>query len=167
MSAAASSSVTATLIAYDCSGSTSVSQPYHSITQQIVAALPADATILGWDSDTRIFTHEQLKEINIALKGFGGTNSEVIANYVKTNNFHGHLVIITDGQVSSHSVDMCGKILGTDWEFASVVNHLIETGGTVNMSVSCPFTRRSPHQIFIYKRTGGLRARVGNTGHTG
>jgi len=149
--ASSSSAAPATLIAYDCSGSTGNSRPYHTLTQQIVTALPPTATILGWDSTARILTHDQLKEINRTLKGFGGTSSEVVAQHCRTNDFHGHLVIITDGQVDAGSVDRCGQILGSKWEFASVAVHLIETGGTVNMSVSCPFTRRSPHQIFLYR----------------
>jgi hypothetical protein len=136
------------LIAYDGSGSTGGSANYHDETQRIVAVLPADATILFWDNDHRVIGREELDAINMERQGGGGTQSEAIASYILKTNFHGHLIIITDGQVSPSSIDACTKALGPSWSFESVTAHLIETGGQVNMSVTCPFTRVSPHRVY-------------------
>jgi hypothetical protein len=136
------------LIAYDGSGSTGDSANYHDETQRIVATLPADTTILFWDNNHRVITHDELAAINKARQGGGGTQTEALATYILKTNFHGHLIIITDGQVSPSSIDACSKALGPSWPFASVTAHLIDTGGQVNMSVTCPFTRMSPHRIY-------------------
>jgi hypothetical protein len=136
-----------TLIAYDGSGSTGDHAFYHDETQRIVAGNP-DATILFWDTAGRPISREELAAINRERKGGGGTDPAVIADYVKATGFDGDLVIITDGQVGS--VDGVTHRLGPNAKFRSVTAHLIHTGGTVNMSVSCPFTRRSPHQVYLY-----------------
>jgi hypothetical protein len=137
------------LIAYDGSGSTGGAVFYHDQTQRIVAEFP-DAQILFWDSSHRVITHHHLRAINAARKGAGGTSSEEIAKYIQSKNFHGRLVIITDGEVSPQSVDRCANYVSTDWRFESVTAHLIGHRHSVNMSVTCPFTRNSPHTIYTY-----------------
>jgi hypothetical protein len=136
------------VIAYDGSGSTGGCAEYHIQTQRIVQQYP-DARILFWDNHHRLISHKELCEINTARKGFGGTSPAEIAVWVQNNNFHGHLVIITDGEVHVGGIDACSEILGSDWTFSYVTAHLI--GGSVNMSVTCPFTRQSPHTVYLYE----------------
>jgi hypothetical protein len=140
--------MTSTLIAYDGSGSTDKHAFYHDQTQRIVAALPPDSKILFWDTASRIVNHWELAAINKARKGGGGTEPGTIASYIASTGFNGDLVIITDGQVGS--VSHVDSLLPPSATFKGVTAHLIHTGGTVNMSVTCPFTRRSPHQIYLY-----------------
>ncbi len=147
------------LIAYDGSGSTGNSAFYHDETQRILSRFP-DANVLFWDTTHRIISREEMKEINLRRKGYGGTNTAAIANYVAETNFHGTLIVITDGQVSNVSVDACERELGRKWTFESVTAHLIYTGGTVNMSVTCPFTRCCPHTIYTYDAHGEQRKEV-------
>jgi hypothetical protein len=141
------------LIAYDGSGSTggTGNRHYHDKTQQILAQYP-DAEILFWENTGRIITRAEMADINAACRGGGGTDSSSIAIYCRAANFHGELIIITDGEVPAFSVDRCAEILGNDWKFEHVTAFLINTGGTVNMSVTCPFTRVSPHQICVLDR---------------
>lgn len=140
--------MSSTLFAYDGSGSTGGSQLYHSTSQRIYQDLPkAETTILFWDSAARVIDADDLTDINLAYRGFGGTNPVAVAQYIVDNRFHGRLVLLSDGQVSSSDVDVCDRILPRDWTFSSVRVILVETGGTVNMSVSCPFTRNSPHTV--------------------
>ena len=136
-----------TLFAYDGSGSTGGSALYHTTSQNLFAALPAETQILFWDSSSRIISPAELTHINAAWKGYGGTDPELIARHVVATNFHGHLVLLSDGQVSQSSVAACDRTLPAEWTFASVRVVLVNTGGTVNMSVSCPFTRNSPHTV--------------------
>jgi hypothetical protein len=145
-----------TLIAYDGSGSTSGfgNSFYHKKTQEIVAQYP-DAQIVLWDTAPRVVRRAELAEINAACKGFGGTDSAAIARYVRSQDFHGHLIIITDGQVGERSIDECAADLGRAWPFTEVTAHLIDTGGIVNMSVTCPFTRAAPHTVYCYRRPTG------------
>lgn len=142
------------LIAYDGSGSTggTGNRHYHDKTQQILAQYP-DSEVLFWDNAGKIVTRAEMAEINAACRGGGGTEPASIAIYCRAANFHGELIIITDGEVHSSSVDRSGEVLGADWKFEHVTAYLINTGGTVNMSVTCPFTRCSPHQIHVLDRT--------------
>lgn len=146
-----------TLFAYDGSGSTGRSQRYHNATAKLYQELPADTTqILLWESFARIISAQELQRINIGLVGAGGTNPSNIATYIRDNDFHGHLVLLTDGQVSGYDVEACDRILPTDWHFASVRVLLVHTGGAVNLSVSCPFTRNSPHTVHQITEGDGL-----------
>jgi len=132
------------------------------LTQEIVARYGSpDTAILYWDSTSRLIGREGLAEINRARRGGGGTDTAAIAQHLRGTGFHGHLVIVSDGQVSASSIDRCGELLGPDWKFASVTAHLIDTGGPVNMSVTCPFTRVSAHKVFCYRAADGYeRTRV-------
>jgi hypothetical protein len=152
---------TPTLFAYDGSGSTGNHAHYHDAAQRLFRELPDKSTqILFWDSTARIIPPAELERINRGRAGFGGTNPEAVAQYIRATNFHGHLVLMTDGQVASSSVDTCDTTLGPEWGFASVRVLLVNTGGTVNMSVSCPFTRHSPHQIELQQYGSGTAAPV-------
>lgn len=137
------------LIAYDGSGSTGGCAEYHNETQKIVSQYP-DSKILFWDSTHRLISHSALLDINTRRAGFGGTSPEEIAKWITNNDFHGHLVIITDGEVGISNIDRCEKLL-SDWTFEYVEAHLI--GRSVNMSVTCPFTRTSPHTVYLYEPT--------------
>eukprot|EP00184_Porphyridium_aerugineum_P006370 CAMPEP_0184707214 /NCGR_PEP_ID=MMETSP0313-20130426/37158_1 /TAXON_ID=2792 /ORGANISM="Porphyridium aerugineum, Strain SAG 1380-2" /LENGTH=784 /DNA_ID=CAMNT_0027168789 /DNA_START=184 /DNA_END=2538 /DNA_ORIENTATION=- len=137
-----------TLIAYDGSGSTGGMVFYHERTQRILQEFPK-AEVLLWDDKKKIVTRREMAKINEMHQGGGGTDSAQIADYVKANDFKGHLIIITDGEVYGQCVDRCSEILGNEWPFREVTCHLI--GGSVNMSVTCPFTRVSPHTIYLYE----------------
>jgi hypothetical protein len=141
-----------TLLAWDGSGSVGGQAFYHEETQRIFRDLPKDTKILFWDSQARVITPADLKRLNDMRSGQGGTNPSVIADWVKRNDFHGKLVIITDGETGVHEVQRCDERLGGTHVFQQVVCHLIANQGTVNMSVSCPFTRSSPHEVYLYPR---------------
>lgn len=148
-----------TLFAYDYSGSTGGCPIYHDISQKLYAqeAKRGEVTVLLWDSCAQVATAERLAEINARREGNGGTEPSVVADHIKKNDIHDRLVLITDGQTSNNSVDKATTTLGPEWKFASVEVHLINTGGTVNMSVSCPFTRNSPHVVNEYERDGNMK----------
>lgn len=139
----------AVLIAYDGSGSTGGSVQYHKQTQEIVSQYADSNTkILFWDHTHKLISFAELSEINRTMKGFGGTSPVEIATWVRENDFHGRLVIITDGEVHSSGVDSCERVL-ENWTFEFVEAHLI--GGSVNMSITCPFTRVSTHTVYLYE----------------
>lgn len=50
--------------------------------------------------------------------------------------------MVTDGQVSDHSVQQCDKIL-EEYKFEKTICYIIASSsyGYLNMSVTCPFTR--------------------------
>ena len=145
-----------TIVAYDCSGSTSSSYSdttfYHLKTQTIVKDLdPLNTLFLRWDHDLNVISKEDLEEINIKKKGFGGTSPIKLYEYIKNIKFKGNLIFISDGQIDEAYVQNCSDTL-KDWKFNMINIYLIYTGGPVNESVSCTLTRDSPHEINIYKK---------------
>ena len=56
---------------------------------------------------------------------------------------------MTDGQVSDHSVNQCDKIL-ENHEFEKTICYIISTSsyGGLNMSVTCPFTRKCDNEVY-------------------
>jgi hypothetical protein len=148
------------VVAYDGSGSTANNRFYHARVLQIVNEAEARAArdgvklvLVFWDTEHKETSKARFLQINSHMTGGGGTDPTAIATWVTTTHFHGHLVIVTDGQVDNSGVVRSDAMLrahGDDacWRFASVNVHLVDTGGCVNMSVSCPFTRVSPYTIF-------------------
>jgi hypothetical protein len=148
------------LIAYDGSGSTMGRTVYHKKSEEILKNNP-NAEIVLWDHEYRQLTREEMASINTSRQGFGGTNPAAVADYVIHKNFHGDLVIITDGQCGNASIDVCSEKLGNSWHFDSVICYLIRTGvglaGIVNQSVTCPFTRNaSKFEIILIGTDGKL-----------
>jgi hypothetical protein len=145
-----------TLFAYDGSGSTGGKPAYHAAAQHLLAELPVKSTqILFWDSGHRLIPPAELREINRRQQGYGGTDSSQIAQFIVRTGFHGHLVLLTDGEVSAGTVATCDSLIPPGWTFESVRVLIVETGGTANLSVSCPFTRNSPHTVHL-QRYGAL-----------
>jgi len=150
--------LTSTLIGYDYSGSTGNRPFYHSKTQDIVSEFP-DKTIASWDNTCEIISRERLEFINKNLQGRGGTSPICLVDYIIKNDFHGHLVLITDGDIYSYEVKRCSDRL-IEWKFEKVSVYLIYTTGTVNESISCAFTRNSPHHIEMYNYSNILESSV-------
>ena len=167
------------LLGYDCSGSTGLYKAchcfrkplcdckdnsenisfYHEKTQYIERMLfeGKDKVIrTRWDDSIREITKSDLELINKTKKGFEGTNPQVLVNYIINNNFHGTLVLISDGQIGSYIVQRCSEKL-SDWKFKKVFIYLIGTGCHIEESISCAFVRNSPHVIEIYNPNGTLK----------
>lgn len=102
--------MTSTLIGYDYSGSTGNRPFYHSKTQDIVSRFP-DKTIASWDDRCEIISTDRLAIINKNLTGRGGTSPICLVDYIIKNDFHGHLVLLTDGDIYSYEVKRCSDKL--------------------------------------------------------
>lgn len=149
-----------TLIGYDYSGSTGNKPFYHSKTQEIVSNIQ-DKTIACWDTNCEIIRFDKLKYINTLLLAGGGTEPNCLVDYIIETNFHGHLVLITDGEISGYSViKCCDKLI--DWKFEKVSVYLINNGyrSDINESISCAFTRNSPHSVEIYEHDSSLKNNI-------
>lgn len=144
------------LIAMDISGSTGGNKFYHKTSKEIIDKYP-NADLLLWD--TRSITGDRAKQdvirINQNCIGGGGTDPVLIAKHIIQTNFHGDLIIISDGQVGTHDIDKVENVLNknANWKFNNVECHLIEMtrSGNINMSISCPFTRESTSDVRVYK----------------
>jgi hypothetical protein len=149
------------LLGYDYSGSTSYQEFYHIKTQKIVDEFNPDI-IVTWDTEAKVISRTALKRINSLKEGLGQrTNPSCLAKYIKDNNFHETFILITDGVVSDEKdIDRCFEILGSGWKFTNVIVYLLRTGGTINESVSLPFTRVSNHTIITHKNNGDLESKI-------
>ncbi|KAL7719394.1 VWFA domain-containing protein [Entamoeba marina] len=131
------------LIAIDISGSTGGSAFYWDTVAQIYNDLTKkkgedNVVIIMWDSDVALVDKEELETIIRKREGRMGTYPDVVADFIVSNGFTGHLVLITDGLVSN--VDTTESILKQHIGFSQVECHIINQGSH-NLSVSCPFTR--------------------------
>lgn len=161
------------MLGYDCSGSTGNSDFYHRKTQDIVERLIDNCEVaidgkhvtnvirLRWDYEVVEMTKSSLFMLNKTKRGYGSTYPEVLVDYIVKNNFHGVLVLITDGQISPVDVRRCSDKL-SDWKFKKVFVFIIETSsyGNIEESISCAFVRNSPHVIEIYNIDGTLKQNV-------
>jgi hypothetical protein len=136
------------LLAYDCSGSTGGVILYHEIANKIANTCDKNNTkIIKWDDNFQFISFDELRAINSSVKGFGGTEIDTVAKAIIKTNFHGKLILITDGDVGLNSIDRCDSLL-YNWKFESVDVHII--GCRASMSVSCPFTRYCSHNVMTY-----------------
>jgi len=152
-----------TLVAYDCSYSTSTSCNgfdttfYHTETQNIVRSLDSSKTLfIRWDEDYTEISKVDLELINQLKKGYGGTSPFKLFQFIKNIGFKGNLIFISDGQIDNQTTQKCSDIL-LEWNFNNVNIYLIYTGGSINESVSCALTRNSPHEIKIYENINSYK----------
>jgi phosphotransferase system IIB component len=166
---------------YDCSGSTGIScycfkrfdcscgvnsknnniSFYHKKTQEIERTVleGKKVTRTRWDDSIHEISKSELEWINRTKRGYNGTNPEVLVDYIINKKFHGNLVLISDGQIGSNTVQRCSEKL-KEWKFKKVFIYLIGTGFNIEESISCAFTRNSPHVIEIYNSNGTLKQDV-------
>ena len=162
------------LLGYDQSGSTGTYEYsysnsnsenvkfYHQKTQNIENTLlegKSNVTRIGWDDNIHELSKSQLVDINKRMKGFGGTEPNVLAKYIIDNNFHGNLILISDGAINSSTAMKCSEML-KEWKFKKVFVYLIGTGSLMEESISCAFVRNSPHVIEIYNPNGSVKQDV-------
>lgn len=68
------------------------------------------------------------------------------------------IILVTDGQVSDHSVNQCDKTLEKH-NFEKSICYIVSTSsyGALNMSVTCPFTRKCDNEVYEKGYTSPLK----------
>jgi hypothetical protein len=122
-------------VCIDVSGSTAGSRKYKETVQNIVRKENDATTFLLWDTECKQTTKNGV--LKYPFTSGGGTNPQVFAPLIPEGS---DLTIITDGQVGSTEVENTDKIL-KERKFGKVFIKFINTGGSINLSVSAPFTR--------------------------
>jgi hypothetical protein len=139
-----------TLFAFDNSGSITGNEIYFKEINRLIHEYykPNDKFYL-WGST---YTEQSKSEIEQWIKnrvGKEGTSSINIAKLAKENpNHREHLIIVTDGSVSSEDIDKCDKFLEKEnikFKFVSV--YMI--GRLANESVGAPFCRNCPNKNIL------------------
>lgn len=96
--------------------------------------------------------------------GRGGTSPELVAQEVVRIGLK-KIILVTDGQVSDHSVQACDKLLDKH-KFTKTICYIISTSGYqsgVNLSVTCPFTRQCDNEVYEKSYNGVLKKLVQHT----
>ena len=139
-----------TLVAYDYSGSTEGNDFYHTTVQTILQQYTNYDVIL-WSNKLKVSSAEELKRINQWREGDGGTQPIVIAKHLSEIDFHGDLVLITDGQIFERYVREVEQFMN-DHEIGirNIDCYLIQTcGDKLDATVIAPFLRFS-HIVYFY-----------------
>ena len=127
----------------DTSGSTGGSSNYWPAVQQILALYGQKIShFYFWNSTIEEVDKKRFQKALVQRKGWGGTQSSLVAKQIVKKGLK-NIILITDGQVSDYDVQECDKILA-DYQFQKSICYIIAAGsyGSLNMSVTCPFTRR-------------------------
>lgn len=130
-------------ICVDNSGSTNYHINYWNTVAEIAKRKP-DAKFLLWDTSAKSISYNDMLKYAETKKGCGGTDPTCFVSYLKENT---DVIIVTDGQIDSSSVEKCDKLLN-EKPFNSVEMHFINTGGRMDMSVSAPFVRKTNYKLF-------------------
>ena len=143
-----------TLFCIDASGSVGGQKFYHKITKTIFDKFYKLGDIIHlWGSTTKKNNKDQFITWNRNLgAGLNGTNSELIAEIInqEKNSKIEHLIIITDGQVSTTNIDESDKRMKKyNIHFKYVSTYIIGREG--NRTVGAPYCRGDPNVTYLYE----------------
>ena len=150
-----------TLFAVDCSGSISGCENYFRKLRELRLKYYNSSRgdkFYTWGSNY-YYKNEQEMDSFIASKyGPDGTESYYIAEIgrvTKNENFE-HLIIVTDGQVSTYDIDESDRrVQQYGLQYSYVSTYIIGSGG--DESVGCPFSRGCPGITYIIDNSGNER----------
>ena len=143
-----------TWLAVDCSGSVTRSEKYFCKVQQLfdkvsAAERAASAKFLVWNTTVVEKSCEAMAQWIHHRSGSGGTNPSCLAEFIKNQQFHGVLILVTDGYVSASEVDACDGVLRSgaeQYSFEHVQIFIVQTQlSSPDLSVGAAFARFSSH----------------------
>ena len=141
-----------TLFAFDCSGSIDGYSLYFTTIKSIIDKYyvknRGDIFVM-WDNDIQYKTYEEIQTWIESEKGFGLTDSDLIAKVLKEKgSIIKHLIITTDGYIESDTVKQCDELMTQlDWKPEYVTAFLIGREAK-DVSVVVPYIRESPHIVY-------------------
>ena len=137
------------LIAIDDSGSTGGSTFYWSNVTSIIANASDQDKFMLWDSESKITTLAVVRNRALQKAGMGGTVPNLVAQKLVNDSSITHLVLITDGEVTQHDVDLCDQTLQRLNRRITTDCHVISHNP--NLSVTCPFSRLGETTVHTYQ----------------
>ncbi len=130
----------------DMSGSTNAQVAYWGTVAAIVEKTGASAQYFLFNVEAHPVALDQVRAIAAARAGQDGTLTSSIAKHCRPDDA---IWIITDGEVAPDEVAKCDALLD-GMAFTRVIVTFVQTAGTMNLSVSAPFTRNTPScEIFV------------------
>jgi len=138
---------TTTIFFHDMSGSTGGVRQYHKLSLQIYNehVKNKDHIIVGWDDKYKVFNDNTYISMCNMMKGYCGTLTSQIGNYLSTLNSTNslELIIITDGQVDISDIAKCDNYVSNLKLDIKKVTAYVSSNQTPNCSVFAPFMRGS------------------------
>jgi hypothetical protein len=113
-----------------------------------------EVEIIMWGSDTINVSSTILRSYISNQQGRnGGTHPQCVANYIiePKYNIHENIVLVTDGQVCSSDVQATDRLL-SNYPINNVICYIIGPSSSMNLSVTCPFTRENTSNIYINEK---------------
>ena len=141
----------------DTSGSVGGSPNYWNTINDLLSLYgPKVGHFYFWNTSIEECSKKRFEQAIQEKKGWGGTAPELVAQEVVKKNIK-KVILVTDGQVSDHSVNQCDKLL-ENHEFEKSICYIISTSsyGALNMSVTCPFTRKCENEVYEKPYNGPL-----------
>lgn len=133
-----------TLVCIDCSYSTESSKEYWNKVIELVNA-HEHAEFILWGSDAERMSRASVLKWAKDRRARGGTSPQCFIPFLENES---RLILVTDGQVSNDAVTACDQLM-QDKQLAYVEVYFLDTGGSMNLSVSAPFTRSCEYRIFV------------------
>jgi hypothetical protein len=132
----------------DVSGSTGGSENYWTTTNEIFKQFDNQIShYYQWDTNIKEVSKEEMENHIKNKRGGGGTNPHLVADEVVKKGYK-KIILITDGQVSDNDVSNCDQKL-KDFKFTKSICYVVASSSeTLNMSVTCPFTRECPNEVY-------------------
>lgn len=146
----------------DNSGSVGGCIHYWQTVSDIIAEYGKDIThYYLWNSQCHLSSKKEMEQSIESKRGTGGTNPEHVAIEIVAKQFTS-IILVTDGEVGDHSVQACDRKLNAAYEankfkISRAVCYVIGSYSEPNLSVTCPFTRRSESKVFSRTRESPLK----------
>jgi hypothetical protein len=143
------------VFAIDISGSTSGSFYYNHVDQIMKNLYQENDFIIFWNHEFKSVSYDESQQFIAEKQGNGGTCPLKIAEAIHQYHLDAHnliLILITDGEVGVSEVDSCDSfIIKHNIRFASSICYIIGRSTSINLSVSCPFSRFCPFSTIQLK----------------
>lgn len=147
------------LFAIDYSGSVGGVSLYHNEVRSIFNQYYRNGdSIMIWGSQARMIDYSRMVQIYTNREGNEGTYPYVIAQKLVSDRSipREHLILVTDGQVDSGSIQQSDSILRSgNVQFKYVTTYVIGSGG--DLSVGAPFGRGCGSETVEVKSNGQRR----------
>jgi hypothetical protein len=137
----------------DNSGSVGNCKHYWQTIADIIAEYGKDIThYYLWNSRCNPSSKKEFEDSILSMRGTGGTSPEYVAQEIVAHQFTS-IILVTDGEVGDYSVNACDLTLSNaftanKFKVERAICFVIGSYHEPNLSVTCPFTRRSESKVF-------------------
>jgi len=159
-------SVERTFISLDCSYSVKGEFNYFEYLSRLIdSKSPKNSIYCRWDTSSKIYSLDEIKDWINSKKGYDGTNPICFIKDIPEDfGPNDTLIIVSDGQIVSQAAQSFCKEMNARFPFGHKFKQiqviLIDTGGPIDKSIVSAFTKYNcPFKLEIYERNGSLKSK--------